>query len=100
MLKESTLMGLFPLAPSSIEMMIVNMISSFGYDPKGKQVVDSSSHSLHEEIYDAIQSIFDEYIDDLYLMASYPYHLPYSLEPSLPTLDYLSQTFLLDDSII
>ena len=33
-------------------------------------------------------------------MASYPYHLPYWLEPSLPTLDYLTQTFPSDESIM
>ena len=33
-------------------------------------------------------------------MASDPYHLPYWLETSLPTLDYLSHTFLSDESII
>ena len=33
-------------------------------------------------------------------MASDPYHLPYYLEPSLPTLDYLSQNFPSDESIL
>ena len=33
-------------------------------------------------------------------MASDPYHLPYWLEPSLPVLDYLSETFPSDDSIM
>ena len=33
-------------------------------------------------------------------MASDPYHLPYWLEPSLPTLDYLSQNFPSDEFII
>ena len=40
-------------------------------------------------MYDAIQSIFDDHVDDLHLVALDPYHLPYWLEPSLPTLDYL-----------
>ena len=100
MLKEFSLMGILPSAPSSIETKTVNMISSFGYDPKGKQVVDSPSHSLHEAVYDAIQSISNAHTDDLHLVASDPYHLPYLLEPSLPTLDYLSQTFMFDDSIM
>ena len=39
-------------------------------------------------------------MDDLHLVASDPYHLPYWLEPSLPTLNYLSQTFPSDESII
>ena len=33
-------------------------------------------------------------------MDSDPYHLPYWLEPSLPTLNYLSQTFPFDKSIM
>ena len=33
-------------------------------------------------------------------MASDPYHLPYQLEHSLPTLDYLSQNFPSDESIM
>ena len=39
-------------------------------------------------------------MDDLHLVASDPYHLPYWLEPSLPILDDLSQTFPSDESII
>ena len=53
------------------------MISSFNYDPKGKQVVETSSLSLHEAFYDAIQSISDVPMDDLCWVASDPYHLPY-----------------------
>ena len=92
-LKDSALMGVFPSTPSSTKTITINMISSFGYDPKGKQVVESSSCSLHDVVYDAIQSIFDTHVDDLHLVASDPYHLPYWLEPSLPVLDYLSETF-------
>ena len=33
-------------------------------------------------------------------MDSDPYHLPYSLEPSLTTLDYLTQNFRSDESIM
>ena len=47
-------MGVFPSVPSSIEMTTVNMISLFSYDPKGKKVVDKSSLSLHEAVYDVI----------------------------------------------
>ena len=93
-------MGVFPSTPSSTEMTTVNMISSFGYDPKGKQVVESSSHSLHEVVYYAIQYISNDHIDDLHLVDSDPYHPPYWLEPSLPTLDYLSQNFLSDETIM
>ena len=43
---------------------------------------------------------FDDHTDDLHLVALDPYHLLYWLEPSLPTLDYLSKTFPSDESII
>ena len=51
-------------------------------------------------MYVAIQSISDDHIDDLHLVASDPYHLPYWLEPSLPTLDYLMHNFPSDESIM
>ena len=51
-------------------------------------------------MYDTIQSCSDDHTNDIHLVASDPYHLPYWLEPSLPTLDYLSDTFPSDDSII
>ena len=83
-------MGIFSSTPPNIEMMTVNMISSFDYDPKGKQIFESTSLSLHEEMYNVIQTLFDYHTDELHLVASDPYHLPYWLEPSLPILDYLS----------
>ena len=100
MLKDSTLMGMFSSTPSSIETTTVNMIYLFNYDPKGKNVVEKSCLSPHEAFYDAMQSISDVPIYDLHLVASDPYHLPYWLEPSLPTLDYLSQNFPWDEFII
>ena len=42
----------------------------------------------------------DDHTNDLHLVASDPYHLPYWLEPSLPVRDYLSKTFPLDESIM
>ena len=51
-------------------------------------------------MYDTIQTFSDDHTDDLHLVASDPYHLPYWLEPSLPTLDYLSETFPSIESII
>ena len=54
MLKDSTLMGVFPSAPPSIEVAIVNMISRTGYITKGKKIVESSSLGPHEAMYDAI----------------------------------------------
>ena len=83
-------MGVFPSAPPNTKTLIINMISSFGYDPKGKKVVESTSLIPHEAMYNIFQSLSDDHTDDLHLVASNPYHLPYWLEPSLPTLDYLS----------
>ena len=69
------------------------MIASFDDEPKGKYVVDSTSWIPHEAIHDTIQTFSDDHTDDLHLVALDPYHLPYWLEPSLPILDYLSETF-------
>ena len=51
-------------------------------------------------MYNVIQTLSDDHTNDLHLVASDPYHLPYWLEPSLPTLDYLSHTFPSDESIM
>ena len=101
-------MGIFASTPPNTDIVTVHMISSFDCDPKGKQVVESTSLSSHEAMYDTIQTFFDDHTDDLHLVASDPYHLPYSdpyrlpywLEPSLPVLDYLSETFPFDESIM
>ena len=82
-------MGIFPSTPS-MDTAIVHMISSFDYEPKGKNVVESTSLSPHEAMYDAIQTSSNDHTDYLHLVASDPYHLPYWLEPSLPTLYYLT----------
>ena len=66
----------------------------------GMKFVDSSTLGPYEALYDVVQSASDIQPDDLQLLASYPYHLPYWLEPSLPTLDYLTQNFPLDESIM
>ena len=66
------------------------MISSFDYDPKGKQIVDSTLLSQHETMYNVIQTLSDDHTNDLHLVDLDPCHLPYWLEPSLPILDYLS----------
>ena len=83
-------MGVFPSPPPSTKVVSVNMISMIGYSPKGKEVVDSSSLCPYEEFYDALQYTFDVHYDGIHLVASNSYHFPYWLEPSLPTLDYLS----------
>ena len=67
---------------------------------KGKQIVESTSLILHEEMYNIIQTLSDDHIDDLHLVASDPYHLPYWLDPYLPVLDYLSETFPSDESVM
>ena len=77
MLKDSSLMGIFPSTPPNKDTVTVNMISSFDYDPKGKQIVESTSLSLHEEMYNVIQTLFDDHTDELHLVGSDPYHLPY-----------------------
>ena len=100
MLKDSSLMGIFPSTPSNTDTATMNMIASFYWDPKGKQIFDSTSLSPHEEMYNVIQIIFDDHTDELHLVASNPYHLPYWLEPSLPILDYLSKTFPSYESIM
>ena len=46
--RDSSLMGIFPSNPPNTETTTVNMISSFDYDPKGKQIVESTPLSLHE----------------------------------------------------
>ena len=93
-------MGIFSSSPPNTDMTIVYMIFSFDYDPKEKQIFESTSLSPHEEMYNVIQTLFDNHTNDLHLVASDSYHLPYWLEPSLPTLDYLSQTFSSDESIM
>ena len=55
---------------------------------------------LHEAMYNVIQTLSDDHTNELHLVASDPYHLPYWLEPSLPILDYLSQTFPFNESIM
>ena len=90
MLKDSSLMGIFSSNPPNTDTTTINMISSFGYDPKGKQIVESTSLSPHEETYNVIQTLSDDQTNELHLVTSNPYHLPYWLEPSLPIMDYLS----------
>ena len=54
MLKDSSLMGIFPSNPPNIDTAMVNMIYSFDYDRKGKQIVGSTSFILHEAMYNVI----------------------------------------------
>ena len=102
-MKYSSLMGVFPstYSPPSTKLTMVNMISSTTENlSKGKEIAPIPSLSLNEAMYDAIQTISDAYIDDHHLVASDPYHLPYWLDSPLPTLDYLSQNFPSNKSIM
>ena len=89
-------MGIFPSNPRNTETTTVNMISSFDHDSKGKQIVGFTSLSPHEAMYNVIQTLSHDHTNDFHLVALDPYHLPYWLEPSLPTLYYLSQKFSLE----
>ena len=91
-------MGIFSSNPPNTETVTVNMISLF--DPKRKQIVGSTSLSLHEATYNVNQTLSDDHTNDLHLVASDLYHLPYQLEPSLPILDYLSENFSSNESIM
>ena len=71
-LKDSSLMGIFPSNPPNTDTTTVNMISSFYYDPKGKQIVGSTSLSAHEEMYNVIQTLSDDHTDDLHLVTFRP----------------------------
>ena len=77
MLKDSSLMGIFPSTPPNMDFTTLHMIASFDCEPKGKQVVESTSLISHEAMYDTIQTLSDDHTDDLNLVASDPYHLPY-----------------------
>ena len=84
MLKDSTLMGVLPSTPPNTEVATMNMISTTGHSLRGKEVVESSSLGPYEARYDFVQSAFDVHPDDLHLVASDPYHLPYWLGPLSP----------------
>ena len=79
--KESSLMGVFPLSnpPLASHTTSINMISTSIID-KGKSIVESTSLSPFEELYNAIQTTSDPTINDHLLVASNPYHLPYWLD--------------------
>ena len=100
MLKDSSLMGIFPSTPRSMDTATVHMITSFDFEPKGQNVVDSTSLSPHEAMYDTIQTFSDDHTDDIHLVALDPCHLPYWLEPALLILECLSETFPSNKSII
>ena len=93
-------MEIFPSTPPSTDTVTAHMIASFNIEPQGTNVVNSTLFNPHEAMYDTIQTCSDDHTDDLHLVASDPYHLPYWLEPSLPILDYLSENFPSNESII
>ena len=45
------------------------MITSFDHDTKGKQIIESTLLSLHEEMYNIIQTLSDDHTDELHLVA-------------------------------
>ena len=95
-------MGFFPSsdAPLASQTASINMISSSCID-KGKEIADeSSSFSPFEEMYNAIQATSDPAINDLFLVASDHYHMPYWLKHPSPSLDYLSHTLPTNESIM
>ena len=93
-------MGVFPSTTPSTEVAMVNMISIAGHIPKGKKNAKTPSLGPHESLYDAIPFASDAHYDDDHLVASDPYHLPYWLDPLLPTLDYLLHNFPSDEYIM
>ena len=56
MLKDSSLMGIFPSTPPSTDTATVHMIASFDIELPGTNVVDSISLSPHKAMYDTIQT--------------------------------------------
>ena len=76
LLKDSTLMGVFPSTPPSTYVATVNMISMSGHNPRGKEVVESSSLIPYEALYDVVQSSFDVHYDYIHLAALDPYTCP------------------------
>ena len=72
-------MGVFPSSPPSMELATMNMISMIGYILKGKEVVEPPSLGPYESLYDVVQSASEVQPDDLHLVASDPYHVPYQL---------------------
>ena len=70
-------MGVFLSPPPSTEVTTMNIISMTGYNPKGKEFVESSSLGPYEALYDDVLSASDVHSDDNYLVVSDPYHLPY-----------------------
>ena len=56
MLKDSSLMGIFPSTPPSTDTATVHMIASFDIEPQGTNVVESTSLSPPKAMYDTIQT--------------------------------------------
>jgi hypothetical protein len=113
-LKDSSLMGTFPtpLPPTTQHISTINMILTMAYqslessdpwlvpsplefDPLG----DAMPLSPAEASYDAIQYASLS-LDDQHLLASNTYSLPSWLNSLSSAFDYISQIFLLDESIM
>ena len=95
-------MGVFPSSdpPLASGTASINMISTTHIE-KGKAIAnESSSFSPFEELYNAIQATSNPTINDHFLVASNHYHMQYLLEHLSRSLDHLSHTLLIDDSIM
>ena len=93
-------MGVFPSTyfPHITQISTMNMIFSTTSDmSKGKEIDEKPYLSPPKALYHAIQSAYDAYVNDHHLVASDPYHIPYWLDSSIPTLNYLLHTFPLDE---
>ena len=74
-LKDSSLMGVFPSisSPRSMKISTVNVISSnVGGMTKGKNIAEFPSLGPHEALYHAIKYTYYAYINDQHLVASNP----------------------------
>ena len=67
-------MGIFPSTPPSMDTATVNMIASFDIEPQGTNVVESTLLTLHEAMYDTIQTCSDDHTNDIHLVSLDPYH--------------------------
>ena len=74
MMKDSSLTGILPSTPPSTDTAIVHMIASFDFEPQGQNVVEFTLLSLHEAMYNTIQTCSDDHTNDIHLVASDPYH--------------------------
>ena len=61
MLKDYTLIRVFPSTHPSTDVETINMISATNHSPRRKEIVESSSFDPHEALYGVIQSIYHDH---------------------------------------